>query len=86
VSLEEKLVECLIRDFVYWDLRNCSKQRRRVCRVMSVSKGPKKGTSQVTRGEFGRSVKVFLVGLFRRFWAKSVNFLTFCSTIPDSLT
>jgi hypothetical protein len=51
-----------------------------------MSKGPKKGRSQVTRGEFSKSVKVFLVGLFRRSSAKSVNFFTFCSTIPDSLT
>jgi hypothetical protein len=41
---------------------------------MSTSKGPKKGRSQVTRGEFSRSVKVFLVHLFRRSLAKSVNF------------
>jgi hypothetical protein len=51
-----------------------------------MSKGPKKGRSQVMRGELSMSVKVSLVGLFRRSLAKSVNFFTFCLTIPDSLT
>jgi hypothetical protein len=53
---------------------------------MSISKGPKKGRSQVTRGELSRLVKVFLLGLLRRSSGNSVNLLTFCSTILDSLT
>jgi hypothetical protein len=51
---------------------------------MSISKGPKKGRSQVMRGELSRLVKMFLLGLRRRSSAKPVNLLTFCSTIPDS--